>query len=168
MPSKALLRTSLVCAALSAPAAAQEVTLRVAFFLPPASTAQKNILGPWCDKLGADSNGRIKCQFYPAMQLGGAPPQLFDQARDGVADVIWTVPTYQAGRFTKSEVFELPFMVKTGEKGSPAFWEYLQKNSLDEFKGTKVILVHLHDGAVLHFSSKEVRKLEDLKGLKVR
>jgi TRAP-type C4-dicarboxylate transport system substrate-binding protein len=168
MPIKAMLRTSLLLAALSLPAAAQEVTLKVAHFLPPASTAQKDILGPWCDKLGSDSNGRIKCQFYPAMQLGGAPPQLFDQARDGVADVIWTVPTYQAGRFTKSEVFEIPFMTKTATGSAQALWEYIQANALDEFKGTKLIMVHVQDGAQLHFASKQAKTADDLKGLKIR
>ncbi len=163
-----LLVAAAVTLGASAANAADEVVLKFHHFLPPSSNAHQNLITPWCDKIAKESNGKMKCQIYPAMQLGGTPPQLFDQARDGVADVIWTVPTYQAGRFTKSEVFELPFMVKTGEKGSPAFWEYVRKNSLDEFKGTKVILVHLHDGAVLHFSSKEVRKLEDLKGLKVR
>jgi TRAP-type C4-dicarboxylate transport system substrate-binding protein len=102
------------------------------------------------------------------MQLGGTPPQLFDQAKDGVADIVWTVPTYQAGRFAKSEVFELPFMTKTSEGGSRAFWEYLQRYSLDEFKGTKILMAHVHDGAELHFASKQVKTLEDLKGLKVR
>jgi len=148
--------------------AAQEVVLKVEHFLGPQSTAQQQLLGPWCEKLGKESGGKIKCQIYPAMQLGGTPPQLFDHAKDGVADVIWTVPTYQAGRFAKSEVFELPFMVKNAETGSPALWEYIQKNSLDEFKGTKLILAHVHDGAVLHFASKDVKTLEDLKGLKVR
>jgi TRAP-type C4-dicarboxylate transport system substrate-binding protein len=33
------------------------------------------------------------------MQLGGAPPQLFDQARDGVADIVWTLPGNTPGRF---------------------------------------------------------------------
>ncbi|MFC7540609.1 hypothetical protein ACFQU2_15560 [Siccirubricoccus deserti] len=44
------------------------------------------------------------------MQLGGAPPQLFDQARDGVADIIWTLPGNTPGRFPRIEVFELPFV----------------------------------------------------------
>lgn len=149
-------------------AAAQEVTLKVHHFLGPNATAHVQLLTPWCDKVGKESGGRIKCQIYPAMQLGGTPPQLFDQARDGVADIVWTVPTYQAGRFTKSEVFELPHMIRTAEGGSRAFWEYLQKNSLDEFKGVKVILAHVHDGALLHFASKQVKSLEDIKGLKVR
>ncbi len=147
---------------------AQEVVLKVEHFLGPNSTAQQQLLGPWCEKIGKESGGRLKCQIYPAMQLGGTPPQLFDQAKDGVVDVVWTIPTYQAGRFVKSEVFELPYLIKSAETGSPALWEYVQKNSLDEFKGTKLILTHVHDGAQLHFTEKTVKTLEDLKGLKVR
>lgn len=147
---------------------AQETTLKVHHFLGPQSTAHKLLLGPWCEKIAKESNNRLKCQIYPAMQLGGTPPQLFDQAKDGVVDIVWTVPTYQAGRFAKSEVFELPFMTKTAAGGSRAFWEFMQKNSLDEFKGTKILIAHVHDGAVLHFAGKQVKTLEDLKGLKVR
>ena len=147
---------------------AQDVVLKVEHFLGPQSTAQQQLLGPWCEKIAKESNGKIKCQIYPAMQLGGTPPQLFDQARDGVVDVVWTIPTYQAGRFVKSEVFELPYLIKSAETGSPALWEYIQKNSLDEFKGTKLILAHVHDGAQFHFTTKDVKTLEDLKGLKVR
>ncbi|MDO8262082.1 MAG: TRAP transporter substrate-binding protein [Gallionella sp.] len=147
---------------------AQEVTLKVHHFLSPNATSQKLLLGPWCEKIAKESNNRLKCQIYPAMQLGGTPPQLFDQAKDGVADIVWTVPTYQAGRFIKSEVFELPFMTKTAEGSSRAFWEYVQKNSLDEFKGTKILMAHVHDGSQLHFASKQVKTLEDMKGLKVR
>src|SRR5512144_1230956 len=147
---------------------AQEVVLKVEHFLGPQSTAHQMLLGPWCEKIGKESGGKLKCQIYPAMQLGGTPPQLFDHAKDGVADIVWTVPTYQAGRFTKSEVFELPFLIKNAETGSQALWDYVQKNSLDEFKGTHLILAHVHDGNVLHFASKEVKTLDDLKGLKVR
>jgi len=148
--------------------AAQEVVLKVHHFVGPNATAHTQLLGPWCEKINKESAGKLKCQIYPAMQLGGTPPQLFDQARDGVVDIVWTIPTYQAGRFVKSEVFELPFLVKSAETGSPALWEYIQKNSLDEFKGTKLILAHLHDGAQLHFTTKDVKTLDDMKGLKLR
>ncbi len=147
---------------------AQEVTLKIHHFLPPQGTIQARVFVPWCEKIGKESGGRIKCQIYPAMQLGGTPPQLFDQARDGVADIVWTLPTYQAGRFPKSEVFELPFMAKNAETGSPAFWDYVQRNAQEEFKGVKVLALHLHDGSLLHFSQKRVTNLEELKGLKVR
>ncbi|HYQ99186.1 MAG TPA: C4-dicarboxylate ABC transporter, partial [Casimicrobiaceae bacterium] len=152
----------------SAAARAQDVTLRIHHFLPPKSTIQALVLEPWCEKLGKESNGRIKCQIYPAMQLGGTPPQLFDQARDGVADIVWTIPTYQAGRFAKSEVFEIPFMTKSSETASPALWEYVHKNSMDEFAGVRILALHVHDGNLLHFTSKRVTNMEEIKGLKVR
>jgi len=149
-------------------AAPDVVTLKVSHFLPTSSNPHQYLILPWCDKINKESGGRLKCQIYPSMQLGGTPSQLIDQARDGVADIVWTVPTYQAGRFTKSEVFELPYMVKSSEKGSQALWDYIQKNSLDEFKGVKLIFNHLHDGSQLHFGSKSVKSLEEFKGLKVR
>ena len=62
--------------------------------------------------------GRMKCQIYPAMQLGGTPPQLIQQAQDGVADIVWTLPGYTAGRYPSMEVFELPFMTNRAEPAS--------------------------------------------------
>jgi len=159
---------ALACATAVGAAHAQEVVLKLHHFLAPQATIQALVFNPWCEKIGKESGGRIKCQIYPAMQLGGTPPQLFDQARDGVADIIWTIPTYQAGRFIKSEVFELPFMAKNAESGSPALWEYIQKNSLDEFKGVKLLAAHLHDGSLLHFASKHATNMDEIKGLKVR
>ncbi|MEX2319082.1 MAG: C4-dicarboxylate ABC transporter, partial [Bauldia sp.] len=68
---------------------AQEVTLRLHQMLPPQATIPAKALTPWAEKVMAESNGRIKVELYPAMQLGGAPPELFDQAKDGVVDLIW-------------------------------------------------------------------------------
>ena len=96
-------------------ASAEEVTLKVHHFLPPGSTAHAKFITPWCDKINKESAGRLKCQIYPAMQLGGTPPQLIDQARDGIADIVWTLPGYSAGRFPAVEVFELRFMTMTAE-----------------------------------------------------
>lgn len=155
-------------AAVALPAAAQQVTLRVHHFLPPTSSAQVKLIQPWCDKIAKESGDRLKCQIFPSMQLGGSPAQLFDQARDGVADIVWTVPTYAAGRFTKSEVFELPWMASTAKSGSQALWTYVDKNAQDEFKGVHRLFMHLHDGALFHFKDKAPQSLEDIKGLKIR
>jgi TRAP-type C4-dicarboxylate transport system substrate-binding protein len=149
-------------------AQAQQVVLKVHHFLPSTSNAQVNMIQPWCDKVNKESGDRLKCQIFGSMQLGGTPPQLFDQAKDGVVDIIWTVPTYAAGRFTRAEVFELPFMASSAKVGSQALWTYTQKNALDEFKGVKPLFMHVHDGALFHFIDKKPTKLEDFKGLKIR
>jgi TRAP-type C4-dicarboxylate transport system substrate-binding protein len=152
-----------------APALAQQVVLKVHHFLPATSNVQKNIIEPWCDKVARESAGRLKCQIYPSMQLGGTPAQLFDQVRDGVADIVWTLPTYSAGRFVKSEVFELPFFTRSGKGSSQAFWQYVQKSAMDEFAGTRPLWLHTNDGSSFHMTSaKGLRTLEDLKGLKIR
>ena len=147
---------------------AQEVTLKVHHFLAPTSNIHENLIQPWCAKVQKESAGKLKCQLYPAMQLGGTPPQLFDQARDGTVDIVWTVPTYQAGRFPKTEVFEMPFLTEHAERASPALYEYVQKNALDEYRGVKPLFLHVNDGNILHMGKVAVHRLEDLKGLKVR
>jgi TRAP-type C4-dicarboxylate transport system substrate-binding protein len=155
---------------LSAGAAqAQQVVLKVHHFLPSTSNVQVNLIQPWCDKIAKESGDKLKCQIYPAMTLGGTPPQLFDQARDGVADIVWTIPTYSAGRFTKSEVFELPFFTRSAKGSSQAYWAYVQKNALDEYRGVKPLWLHTNDGSSFHLANpKGVTKLEELKGLKIR
>jgi TRAP-type C4-dicarboxylate transport system substrate-binding protein len=155
--------------ALALPVHAQEIVLKFHHFLPATSNPHTNLFQPWCDKITKESNGRLKCQIYPAMTLGGTPPQLIEQVRDGVADIVWTLPGYTAGRFTKSEVFELPFMTRSAKGSSEALWFYVQKSSLDEFKGVKPLWLHTNDGSSFHFGpGKNVTKLEDLKGLKIR
>jgi TRAP-type transport system periplasmic protein len=164
-----LVAAAALAAGTLAPALAQQVVLKVHHFLPPTSNPHLSIIQPWCDKIAKESGDKLKCQIYPAMQLGGTPAQLFDQARDGVADIVWTLPTYSAGRFLKSEVFELPFVTRSGKGSSQAFWAYMQKNAMDEFAGVKPLWVHTNDGSSFHLTSaKGVKTLEDLKGLKIR
>lgn len=109
---------------LASSASAQEVTLKLHQMLPPQATIPAKALAPWADKVMAESNGRIKIELYPSMQLGGKPPELIDQVKDGVADLIWTVIGYTPGRFPSTEAFELPFMMTNGEQTSRAFEEY--------------------------------------------
>jgi TRAP-type C4-dicarboxylate transport system substrate-binding protein len=150
------------------PALAQEFTLKVAHFLPPSSTNHAKLIAPWCDKIARESNNRVKCQIYPSMQLGGTPPQLFDQARDGVADIVWTLPGYNAGRFPIMEVFELPFMIGNAESASKAAWEFYEKHAVKEFDAIRPLAIHVHDTGVIHTRDKPIRTLEDFKGLKLR
>src|ERR1700728_2187282 len=87
-----------------------QVTLKLHHFFSAVSPAHDKFLALWARKVEADSSGRIRIDIFPSMQLGGAPAQLFDQARGGVVDIAWTVPALTPGRFPKIEMFELPFV----------------------------------------------------------
>ncbi len=147
-------------------AGAQEVNLKLHHLLPPVSHAHKNMLVPWADKVKQESGGRIQIDIYPAMQLGGKPPQLIDQARDGIVDIVWTLPGYTPGRFTKTEVFELPFMHKDIVSTNKALTEFLDRHG-DEYADYRVIAMFVHAGQVIH-SAKPIRTAADLEGIKIR
>jgi TRAP-type C4-dicarboxylate transport system substrate-binding protein len=102
------------------------------------------------------------------MQLGGGPAQLYDQARDGVVDIVWTLPGTTAGRFPRIEVFELPFMMNNAEATSKAYWEYFQTECPDEFKETHVLALQVHGPGMFHSAKKLIKDPSDLRGMKVR
>lgn len=147
---------------------AQDVTLRLHQFLPAQANVPKNILDVWAKKIEADSNGRIKIQSFPAMQLGGKPPELIDQAIDGIADIVWTVSGYTPGRFPRTEVFELPFMMTNAEAVSRAYWELAEASMMDaDFKDFKVLGLWVHGPGLIH-SKMPITKVSDLNGVKLR
>lgn len=149
-------------------AMAQDVTLRMHQFLPPQANVPKLVLDVWADKVEADSEGRIKIERYPSMQLGGKPPELMDQAIDGVADIIWTVVGYTPGRYPSTEVFELPFMMTNARAMSSAYWQMFEKHMKDgEFKDVHILGTWVHGPGLIH-ANKEVRTPEDMQGLKLR
>lgn len=152
----------------AAPVNAADITLRVSHFLPPNSTAQKQLIEPWAQKVEKESNGRIKVEIFPAMQMGGKPPQLYDQVRDGIADVVWTLPGYTPGRFPAVEVFELPFVAASAEATSQAVQEFAEKHLMGDFKDVKPLLFHVHAPGDFHMKGVAIQKMEDLKGVKVR
>ncbi len=147
---------------------AQPIVLKVHHFLNAQTIQHTTMLKTWCDNIARDSKDRLQCQIYPSMQLGGTPPQLYDQARDGVIDVAWTLPGYTAGRFPKMEVFELPFMMTNAEATSRATWDYYEKNALDEFKDVKVLAMHVHGPGNIFTAKKQIKTMADIKGLKLR
>lgn len=160
--------TTALAAVLATGAMAQEVTLRMHQFLPAQANVPKNILVPWAERVMEASGGRIEIQHFPSMQLGGTPPQLIDQAIDGVADIIWTVAGYTPGRFPRAEVFELPFTMTDAGDMSAAYWALAEEQMMDQdFADFKVLGVWVHGPGVIH-SADPIETPADLNGVKLR
>jgi TRAP-type C4-dicarboxylate transport system substrate-binding protein len=165
---KALVATSLLTASMGAAAVAESVTLKFHSFPPMPANSNAKFVKPWADKVAAESNGEIKVEMYASMQLGGKPPQLADQVREGVVDIIWTVAGYTPGRFPHLEAFELPFMPASAAATSQAAHEYMMTVGAEDLKDYKVLAVHVHAPGTIHTKDTLVKSASDLNGLKMR
>jgi TRAP-type C4-dicarboxylate transport system substrate-binding protein len=116
-----------------------------------------------------ESGGRIKIEIYPAMSLGGTPPQLVRQVRDRVVDLVWTVNGYTPELYPRTEVFELPGvysgnLIAANLAMRDLFDEYLAP----EYEGVRVIVLHVHAGQGIQMRDTPVRSPADLAGKKMR
>jgi len=157
-------------AALTSGAIAQQITLKLHHLLPAVAPAHTKMLTPWAQDVEKASGGKVKIELYPAMSLGGRPPELINQVRDGVVDIVWTVNGYTPALFPRSEAFELPFVHTNNAVATNLAMRdmFLSGEIAEDFKDVKVMFLHVHAGQAIHMAEKEVRKPDDLKGLKMR
>ena len=153
----------------STAAFAQEFELKLHHFLSPKAPAHTKMLVPWAQRIMDASDGRVKIEIFPSMTLGGKPPQLPRQVRDGVVDMAWIVNAYAAGAFPRTEVFELPG-VHQGDSGAvnKAMQAMYDAELSKDFKGLRALFQHVHGGQAIHMATTEVRSPADLKGMKIR
>ena len=165
---KALAATALGLA-VSTAVSAQEFTFKMHHFLSAKSPAHAKMLVPWAEQVEKNSNGRVKIEIFPSMSLGGKPPELIQQARDGVVDIIWTVNGYTPGLFPRTEVFELPGVYTNDLTATNlAMYDMFESDLRQEYKGVEVMWLHVHAGQAIMMVDKEVRSPDDLKGMKMR
>ena len=149
-------------------AAAQEVTLRLHHFMGEKAPLHGKMMVPLAAAIEEASEGRMKVEVFSSMSLGGRPGDLYDQAADGAVDIVVTLPGYTAGRFNRSEVFELPFMMKDPVATAEAYYDLITQELQDgEFEETKILTSWVHGPGVLH-SKEPISSLEDMVGQEMR
>ncbi|SFP57769.1 TRAP transporter substrate-binding protein [Tranquillimonas alkanivorans] len=156
--------------ALTGGAQAQEYTFKLHHLLGAQSPAQTEMLEPWAEAVEENSGGRVEIEVYPAMTLGGRPPELIQQVRDGVVDLVWTVNGYTPGLFPRTEVMELPTVFKNDPVAANlALYDMWQDGDLgDEYRGTEPMFLHVHAGQAIHMADEPVRTPADLEGKNLR
>lgn len=160
--------TALASLTFAGAVSAQEFTFSIHHFLSPKAPAQTALLEPWVKSVEEASDGRIQFEIFPAMSLGGAPPELYSQVRDGVADLVWTLPGYTPGTFPRLEVFELPNVHVGDAAATNLAIQDMMDEIAEDFADVHPILVHVHSGNALHLAGGSVASAEDFQGLKVR
>ncbi|MDU8913424.1 TRAP transporter substrate-binding protein [Aestuariicoccus sp. MJ-SS9] len=166
MPVKTMLAGATALALISGASAAQEFNLRLAHWVPPTHPIQPLGIEPWIESIGEASGGRIDVTIFPAQQLGAAPDH-YDMTRDGIADIGYVNPGYQAGRFPIYSLIEIPFHANNAVGGAQALHEWYAAIAETEMADVKFCIANPHDPGTFH-SKVPIKVPADVDGLNVR
>jgi TRAP-type transport system periplasmic protein len=151
---------------IQAPASAANVTLKYANFFPP-THSQSKLAEAWCKAVEEKTEGRVKIEYYPGGSLL-KDKQIYDGLADGIADIGFSVAAYTAGRFPTVSAFDLPFGYTSGTLATKVVNDVYNSLKANDFKDTKLMYLHAHGPGLISTKNKEVKVLEDLKGLRIR
>lgn len=147
---------------------AETVTLTLSNWVPPTHFITTDILQPWMTEVSKVTDGRVNINMLP--KPIGSPPQHWELARKGVADITWGNFTYEPERFKSMWFAELPMMGSNSEMVSVALWrtyaQFLPQN--DAFNGVVLLGTGMLGGGQFHHPTKDIDTPDDLKGQRVR
>ena len=152
------------------PSLAQVIKLTLADQNPPTGWGPVNALQPWAKKVEEATKNRVKIDIYPSQTLTKGP-DIWNAVKTGVADIGWCFHGYWPEMTPLYDVITLPSLpIKTGEHGSEALWKLYERfpSIQREFKDVHVLQLWASPPRFLITSKKQVKTLEDLKGLKIR
>src|SRR5262245_21053473 len=145
-----------------------QTELKLASFVPPTHVIWTDVITPWTREVAKVSNNQLTVRLFPAMQLGGRAPDLYRQVVQGISDITFTLPGYTSGDFPMMALSELPGTAETAEDGTQKIWKLFDKFFARDFKDSKVLMLWNSDSASLMSRAKPIRRLEDLKGMRIR
>jgi TRAP-type C4-dicarboxylate transport system substrate-binding protein len=152
----------------AAPASAQTTTLRVGNWLPMHHLIVRGIIEPWARAIERETGGSLK---FDIMTSGvGRPPEYFDFTVNGVVDVGYGVSGHNPGRFTMTQVMDLPFMSPDPWAGAAAAWQTYERYGAryNEHRGAKVVGLWVHSEPYIFMRGDPLAALDDLRGKKIR
>jgi TRAP-type C4-dicarboxylate transport system substrate-binding protein len=124
---------------------------------------------PWMEKVEAAAGGKLKIVPYYSNSLSPMPEK-FNSTVDGIADISEGLVFVNPGRFPMSDLLLLPDLgLETAERAGKAWWHLFKTMPAmgKEYAGVKTLFLHASPQMMIATKNKPVRKIEDLKGLKI-
>ena len=146
---------------------AKTIKLTYSNFFPPFHI-QSKLAEAWCKAVEERTNGRVKVDYFPKGTLTKAK-QVYDGVVTGLSDVGLSIFAYTRGRFPVMAAVDLPLGYTSGKVATTVANQFIRNFKPKETSDVEVMYVHAHGPGLIHtVKDKPVRKLEDLKGLKLR
>lgn len=164
---KTLATALVLIAGLGATAAQAELKLKLSHFVPTAIGLHTEFMEPWARELEACTNGGVSVEIHPGGSAMGNIAKQFDQVRAGVVDIAFGHTGIPRGRFPRTSLIELPFVVKSSNASSFALWNLSGTLLKPDYPGVHMLGMMAHNPGVIH-ASKPIKNLSDLKGMRIR
>jgi TRAP-type C4-dicarboxylate transport system substrate-binding protein len=146
--------------------AAEVIKLSYANFFPPMH--KNSILGAqYCEEIKKQTQGRVEITYYPGGTLATAP-KVYDAVVTGVSDMGTSHVAYTRGRFPLTEINDLPLGFSSAYVATQVKTDFYNKFKPKEWDKVHVLYFHGPGPEIVYTIKKPVRKLEDMKGLKIR
>lgn len=152
------------------PSLAQVIKLTLTDQNPPTGWGPVNALQPWVKKVEEATKGRVKIEIFPSQTLVKGP-DTFNAVKTGVADMGWCWHGYWPDLTPLSDVITLPGLpTRSAEQASEVLWRLYERFPIiqQEFKDVHVLQLWTGDPRFLITTKKQVKTIEDVKGLKLR
>lgn len=121
----------------------------------------------WAEEIEKKTNGRVKITFFHSGTLT-SPANIYEGVVKGVSDIGQSVFSYTRGRFPLMEVVDLPGYPMNAIIPSLVAQDMFNKFQPKELSDVHVLYLHAHMPGVVFMARKEVRRLEDMKGMRIR
>ena len=154
------------CLAGTFQAQAAPIKLTYSNFFPP-THIQSKLAEAWCREVEKRTSGRVRVEYYAGQTLTKAR-QCYDGVVNNLSDIGFSVLAYTRGRFPVLAAVDLPLGYTSGRAATAVANAVYNKFKPKELLDTKVMYLHAHGPGLLHTRGKAVRKMEDLRGLKIR
>ncbi|MBU4566868.1 MAG: TRAP transporter substrate-binding protein [Desulfarculus sp.] len=145
---------------------ASAMNLRFNIVYGPKHPLAKGVFKNWSEQVKKVTEGRVKVTIFHASALAKIT-QVFDATVSGQVDGGLSCPTYSQDRFPLAGVLDQPMVAtSSAENNSATLWKLYEKypEMQKEFNKVKVLWFYTNPAFQLHFTKREVRNLEELKG----
>ncbi len=165
---KRIVTAALTYAALISSAAAEEIPLKFAYTAPllssPYSTWSQ-FWQPWVEKVNREGRGQFKIEVFGGNTLATIA-NVYDRLINDVVQIGYGIQAV-SGKFPLTDACTLPFQSDDAAPASTACWTlYANGTIAAEYADIHPIAIWAFTHSGLH-TNKPLRRLEDLKGLKI-